>query len=143
MDKTSQIYQPFFNSKEFDRSARKIKLRLRTKARIVDEYNFMIFLLKEEVSGFLHYCQSKNDSYAEDRAAFDCTFRSTFSAGANNKINLFVFTEEACQDEKPEIIDYGLIKVFKSAFPIENDMTRVVEHIGEKIAKMRKTLIDA
>ena len=117
-------------------------MRLRQKERIVDEYNFMILLLKEEVSGFMHYCQSKNDSYAEDRAAFDCTFRSTFSAGANNKINLFVFTEEA-SDERPEIIDYGLIKVFKSTFPAESEMqTRAVEHIGEKIGKMRKTLID-
>ena len=60
---SAQIYQPFFNHKEFDRAARKIKQKLRLKYRGIEEFNFIVFIPKEEIEVFEKYCKNKSLSY--------------------------------------------------------------------------------
>jgi hypothetical protein len=54
--KGGEIYQPFFNMREFDRSARRIKQQLRTRNRQLEEFHLLVLLLEEEEADFEHYC---------------------------------------------------------------------------------------
>ena len=64
----------------------------------------------------------KNNNYNEDFGSMDGTFKSNFYSSGPNKINLYVFTEELFSGQKPEIIDYGVIKVFKSTLPCSDNL---------------------